>query len=71
MYGDGSVAIFEWDAANLGHIARHKVTRKEAEEALSSYAIQLGWQTYDEEDRLVRVGQTVAGRILTVVTTWR
>ena len=63
--------MFDWDAANLGHIARHKVRQGEAEEALSSYTIELGWQTHEDEDRFVQVGQTAAGRILTVITTWR
>lgn len=70
MYNENEIA-FEWDRAKLSHIARHNVTSAETEQALVGYTIDLGWQTFEDEERLVQVGQTQSGRVLTVITTWR
>jgi uncharacterized DUF497 family protein len=62
---------FNWDDANVGHLARHGVSPFEAEEAiLDPHAILLEIQTGDEE-RVKAVGATSGGRILVVVFTWR
>ena len=70
MYNESEV-VFEWDHANLAHIARHNVARAETEQAIIGYTVDLGWQTHEEEERLVQVGQTQSGRVLLIITTWR
>ena len=65
---------FDWDSGNLGHIARHGVSRDEAEEVVLGDPLEMELQTEEgsgEEIRLLQVGQTVQGRILQLVTTWR
>ena len=62
---------FDWDEANLQHIARHAVTREEIEEVFRGPMIFLNTETEDGEIRIVEVGRTVAGRVLKVVTTDR
>ena len=42
---------FEWDAANVSHIARHKVTPEEAEQALLSDPFDLGHEVLEGEKR--------------------
>ena len=55
---------FNWDDANVGHLARHGVSPFEAEEAvLDPHAILLEIRTRDEE-RVKAVGATSSGRIL-------
>lgn len=63
---------FEWDDANVGHIARHGVTPAEAEEALLDPR-RLGMQAYQVkgEPRWAALGGTEAGRVLFVVYTKR
>ena len=62
---------FNWDDANVGHLARHGVSPFEAEEAIvDPHAILLEIQT-DDEERVKAVGATSGGRILVVVFTWR
>jgi uncharacterized DUF497 family protein len=62
---------FDWDEANVEHLARHEVSPVEAEEAiLDAAAILLEIQTEDEE-RFKSVGRTRGGRILAVVFTLR
>jgi hypothetical protein len=66
--------VFEWDAANLGHIARHDVTREEAEEVVLGEPLDTELQTEAEnggEERLLQLGETAKGRILQLLTTWR
>jgi uncharacterized DUF497 family protein len=63
--------MFDWDEANMAHIARHGVTPLEVEQALGIFPIDL-FRQYDEgEDRFVQVGITSAARVLVVITTWR
>src|SRR6266545_3202349 len=62
---------FEWDAANLAHIARHRVLPKEAEEVVSGGALPIENETRSGEDRHTDLGETTAGRLLVVVWTWR
>ena len=64
---------FDWDDANLDHIARHRVAPEEAEECLSDPdgvpgdAYRIGKQ----EARAAVIGQTESGRFLFVVFTVR
>jgi uncharacterized DUF497 family protein len=68
------VLSFEWDAANLSHISKHDVTREEAEQVVLREPLDTELQTADasdSEERLLQIGETAAGRILQLLTTWR
>lgn len=62
---------FDWDSANIGHIARHQVRPEEAEQVILGDPLDLGLEMAEEEERYLSLGATEAGRILLVVTTWR
>jgi hypothetical protein len=65
---------FEWDDANLGHIAQHQVTAEEAEQAILGDPLDVELQVAeadDGEERLLQIGETAKGRILQLLTTWR
>jgi len=63
--------LFDWDEANILHIAKHNVDPHEAEEALKGLPLHLLDQVRRGEPRIVQLGETLAGRILMVVTTPR
>jgi len=58
---------FDWDEHNETHLAKHGISRLDAEDVLSGNHILLEYQTEDDEERWVAVGATRAGRILNVV----
>lgn len=65
---------FEWDEANLEHVARHNVTKDEAEEVVLGHPLDIELQIEEgssDEERLQQIGETAMGRILQLVTTWR
>ena len=62
---------FEWDSANIGHIAVHNVTPDEAEDVLLNAALALDVRIQSGEERTRYVGRTSAGRVLVVVLTRR
>ena len=62
---------FEWDEANIDHIARHRVQPVEAEQVILNDPVDLGIEIVEGEERFVNLGATSQGRILLVVTTWR
>lgn len=62
---------FDWDAANIDHVARHGVTQSEAEEAVLNRAVVLATVLSGGEERTVCAGRTVSGRVLKVVYTLR
>jgi uncharacterized DUF497 family protein len=62
---------FDWDDANVGHIARHGVTREAAEEVVENGPLELKPQLIDGEERFPSIGVTDAGRWLVVVLTER
>jgi uncharacterized DUF497 family protein len=63
--------MFDWDEANLKHIARHGVSREEAEQVILNDPID-GWrQNQDGEERFMQIGVTNAMKILVVIVTWR
>ena len=62
---------FDWDEANLQHIARHAVTRAEVEELFAGPMVFLDIETETGELRFVEIGRTAAGRVLKVLTTDR
>jgi uncharacterized DUF497 family protein len=62
---------FDWDDANIGHIARHRVTPEEAEQVLLNGPVEIDYQVIEGEERFVAVGMTSVGRFLTAVWTDR
>ena len=62
---------FEWDEANIRHIAEHNVSVEEVEYVLSQPTLDLGYNVWRGEERFAEAGATVLGRILQVVTTER
>jgi hypothetical protein len=62
---------FDWDEANIAHIAEHDVVPKEAEEAVTNNPLDLSYEVRDGEIRFRQVGETSSGRILVVVSTER
>lgn len=62
---------FNWDGANLRHIARHGVMREEAEQALTNEPVDLDFDYLGEEPRWAVVGRTETGRFLVVIFTER
>jgi hypothetical protein len=63
--------VFDWDEANIRHLAAHGVTPMEAEEALFHEPLDLDAQIRGGEQRSTHLGETNAGRILFVIVTWR
>jgi uncharacterized DUF497 family protein len=62
---------FEWDDANISHIARHGILPYEAEEVVTGKPIELGAGFEKGEFRITQIGETAAGRVVTVVLTER
>jgi uncharacterized DUF497 family protein len=62
---------FDWDEANIGHLDRHNVLPKEAEQVIHNDPLDLGMDLVDGEERYLSLGATMQGRVLLVVTTWR
>ncbi len=62
---------FDWDKANIKHIAKHGINPEEAQQVILNDPIDLTMQLRNGEERIPQVGETDAGRILVVVTTWR
>jgi uncharacterized protein len=64
--------VFDWDEANVEHIARHGVTIEEAEESLTD-SRRVGASAFqvEGEHRRAVIGATADGRLLFVVYTRR
>jgi uncharacterized DUF497 family protein len=58
---------FDWDDQNAGHLAKHDISRSEAEDVLTGNHILLEYQMEGNEQRWVAVGATRAGRVLNIV----
>jgi uncharacterized DUF497 family protein len=58
------MAGFDWDRANIEHIAKHGVTPAEAEQVVLNDPVDLTLQLRDGEERTPQIGETNAGRIL-------
>jgi uncharacterized protein len=65
------MVIFDWDDENRSHIAFHGVSCGEAEQVIDNEPFDLKFETVSGEERFVQLGETNAGRILVVVSTWR
>jgi uncharacterized DUF497 family protein len=62
------IVTFDWDEANVEHIARHDVLPHEVEEVFlhqDAYLQDFGWR--DSEKRYKMIGETADGRILQIV----
>ena len=62
---------FLWDAANIAHLGRHKITPQEAEEAILLDSVEFELQQHRGEERVLCFGRTACGRLLTIVYTVR
>jgi uncharacterized protein len=62
---------FDWDAQNEGHLAKHDISRFDAEDVLSGNHILSGYQLEGGEQRWVAIGATRTGRMLNIVFTVR
>ena len=65
------LAEFEWDAANIDHIARHGVAPDECEQAYRNGPLVIEHQLRRDERRRLCLGETLEGRLLTFVVTER
>jgi len=61
-------SFFDWDDANIAHIALHGVLPEEFEEAIVNRPLDLGHETRSGAKRIRQLGMTRAGRILVLVT---
>ena len=59
---------FEWDEANIAHLARHGVSPAQAEEVIRSMPLILGLDLRSGELRRREVGETQEGEVLTIVS---
>jgi len=62
---------FDWDEANIDHLARHHVLPAEAEHVILNDPVDLGMEIFEGEERYLNLGATRRDRVLLVVTTWR
>jgi len=62
---------FDWDDANIEHLAAHGVTPKEFEQAFQSGPVRLYRTTRHREQRYAAVGATAQGRVLLFIYTKR
>lgn len=63
---------FDWDDANVSHIAQHGVTPEEAEEALTNDPLEMDFEiTEDGEQHWSYLGETAASRLLYLIITLR
>lgn len=62
---------FDWDSANVEHIARHNVTPEEAEQVIENNPLDAPAVLRNSETRTIHLGKTNAGRVLVVVITDR
>jgi uncharacterized DUF497 family protein len=62
---------FDWDDENRAHIAAHNVSCAETEQVINNEPIDLEVQAVNGEERFLQLGETNAGRILVVVSTYR
>jgi uncharacterized protein len=63
--------VFDWDEANVAHVARHNVTPEEVEQVFSNDPMDLGADGMDAEERYTGVGHTNRLRVLVLVWTMR
>ena len=62
---------FDWDDANVGHIALHGLTPEKCEEAWRNQPLVVEYRERSAEKRQLCLGATASGRLLTLVVTGR
>jgi uncharacterized protein len=62
---------FDWDESNIAHIARHRISPEECEETYQNGPVVIEHQLRSREKRRLCLGETRAGRLLTLVVTER
>jgi uncharacterized protein len=62
---------FDWDEANIAHIARHRVKPQEVEWALLHNPMYLDYEIVHDEERWTSLGHTDVFRVIIVVWTMR
>jgi uncharacterized DUF497 family protein len=62
---------YDWDAANVSHIARHSVTPEEVEQCFSNDPMDVGGDVVEGEERYTGVGHTNVLRVLVLVWAMR
>jgi uncharacterized DUF497 family protein len=62
---------FDWDAENTRHLAAHKVTPAEFEQAMNNNPLDRDYELIDNEERYRSVGLTAGGRLLSMAWTVR
>ncbi|MCC6363192.1 MAG: BrnT family toxin [Bryobacterales bacterium] len=62
---------FVWDARNIEHLKRHKITPQEAEETILLDCLESDLQQHAGEERVLCFGRTAQGRLLTIIYTMR
>ena len=62
---------FDWDEANIKHIAEHGITPSEAEEVITNSPLDIDYSIRNGEIRFRQVGETGVRRILVVISTLR
>lgn len=62
---------FEWDESNLRHLARHKISRPEFEQAMAHDPILVDFSDESGEERWYALGATDALRVLFMVFTYK
>jgi len=63
--------LFDWDDANILHVAEHDVAPEDAEEVILGDPLDIGLELIDGEERSPHVGETNEGQILRVVIAFR
>jgi hypothetical protein len=64
--------LFDWDDANIRHIAEHDVNPEEAEEVVLGHPLEIGFEkSAYGENRWSYVGETSLGWVLQVIITMR
>ena len=59
---------FDWDRANIDHVAEHGITTGEVEQAMLGDTVEIKTEIRNGELRTTQNGQSENGRILTIVT---
>ncbi len=54
---------FDWDPANLRHVARHKVQPEEAEQVIVNEPLDIGVEVVDGEERFLSLGSTTKAHL--------
>ena len=58
---------FDWDDANVDHIAHHRVSSQEVEQVFANETADIDFEVVNGEERWTSVGHTSQLRILVVV----